>query len=40
MTAPVVYADDYTFEWPGHVFPTGKYRAVARALRDARANAS
>jgi acetoin utilization deacetylase AcuC-like enzyme len=34
MTAPVVYSDTYTFDWPGHIFPTGKYRAVARALRE------
>ncbi len=32
MKPPVVYSDACSFTWPGHVFPTGKYRAVARAL--------
>ncbi|MHC4860245.1 MAG: histone deacetylase, partial [Planctomycetota bacterium] len=32
MTAPVVFSPAYTLEWPGHVFPTEKYREVARTL--------
>jgi acetoin utilization deacetylase AcuC-like enzyme len=31
-TPPIVYSSGYAFAWPGHVFPTGKYRAVAEAL--------
>jgi len=33
MTAPLVYSPRYAFDWPGHVFPTGKYRKVAERLR-------
>ena len=29
---PVVFHPDYTFDWPGHVFPTDKYRRTAAAL--------
>jgi len=29
---PVVYDDRYAFEWPGHVFPTEKYRLAAQEL--------
>ena len=29
---PVVYDDRYAFEWPGHVFPTEKYRLAAAEL--------
>ena len=29
---PVVFHPDYTFEWPGHVFPTDKYRRTAAEL--------
>jgi acetoin utilization deacetylase AcuC-like enzyme len=35
MKPPVIYADGYALAWPGHVFPVGKYRAVAAALRGA-----
>jgi acetoin utilization deacetylase AcuC-like enzyme len=30
----VVYSDGYALAWPGHVFPVGKYRAVAGALKE------
>jgi acetoin utilization deacetylase AcuC-like enzyme len=33
-SCPIVFSDSYTFEWPGHVFPTGKYRAVAATLLE------
>lgn len=29
---PVVFAPAYTFDWPGHVFPTEKYRLTAKEL--------
>ena len=29
---PVVFSDAVTFTWPGHVFPTGKYKALADRL--------
>jgi acetoin utilization deacetylase AcuC-like enzyme len=29
---PVVYDDRYAFSWPGHVFPTEKYRLAAAEL--------
>ena len=32
MSAPVVYDERYSFEWPGHVFPTDKYRRTAEEL--------
>jgi len=35
LTAPLVFSKDYTFHWPGHVFPTGKYVRLAERLRDA-----
>ncbi|MEN8148939.1 MAG: histone deacetylase [Planctomycetota bacterium] len=35
MTAPLVFTNDYMFQWPGHVFPTGKYRRLAQRLREA-----
>ncbi len=31
---PIVYCSAYGFAWPGHVFPTGKYRGVADTLRE------
>ena len=31
----MVFSKDYTFHWPGHVFPTGKYVRLAERLRDA-----
>ena len=31
-TDPVVFSDAVTFTWPGHVFPTGKYKALADRL--------
>ena len=30
---PIVFSPEYGFAWPGHVFPTGKYRGVADALK-------
>ncbi len=35
--APVVYDPRYAFEWPGHVFPTDKYRLTAEELVRRRA---
>jgi acetoin utilization deacetylase AcuC-like enzyme len=31
---PIVFSPAYSFAWPGHVFPTGKYRGVAEALSE------
>jgi acetoin utilization deacetylase AcuC-like enzyme len=31
---PIVFSPEYAFAWPGHVFPTGKYRGVAEVLRE------
>jgi len=32
VTQPLVFSKDYTFHWPGHVFPTGKYARLAERL--------
>jgi len=31
---PIVFSPAYAFAWPGHIFPTGKYRKVAEALHE------
>lgn len=31
---PIVFSPAYSFAWPGHVFPTGKYKGVAAALKE------
>jgi acetoin utilization deacetylase AcuC-like enzyme len=35
VTPPLVFSQDYTFRWPGHVFPTGKYVRLADRLVEA-----
>jgi acetoin utilization deacetylase AcuC-like enzyme len=36
MKPPVVFDPGFTFDWPGHVFPTGKYRDLAETLIERR----
>jgi acetoin utilization deacetylase AcuC-like enzyme len=35
VTHPIVFTEDYWFQWPGHVFPTAKYRRLAKRLAEA-----
>ena len=34
LIPPLVYSERYIFEWPGHVFPTTKYRDLATRLLE------